>query len=184
MDIIKSKLIASWFVKYFIPILLLIISYATVGQENRYENKKYRYSIAFPKNWTIKEEIKLDLPKTTATNSTFATESSDYGEITVLVIPNVSAGKLKTFMENDIEIAKNSGASFNLIRNQSLILNGNSAIVIEISIIMANNQKARMINYGISKNSNLYFIRCFANEKFYKKSIEIINTACNSFDVK
>lgn len=170
--------------KSFLFTVLLIITYTACGQSNRYENRKYGYSICFPENWIVKEEIRLDLLKTTATNTTDANTTMDYGEITVIVMPNGAQSKLKTYMEHDIEIAKSMGKSCQVIRNQSSTLNKNSAIVVEISIIMANNQKARMINYGIFKNSNLYFIRCFANETFYSKSIDVIKFSCDSFDVK
>jgi hypothetical protein len=169
---------------YFAFSFLAAVCPATsTGQTNEYKNERYDYSIIFPKNWSINKGNAGQNDKIKATNSSNNKNSSDYGEIDVIVFNNVPARMLQTMMEEDINIARSVYKSFQVAKNQATILNKNNAFVVELLIPLTNNQQARILNYGIADKGNLYFIRCFAAESLYKKSGDQIRASCGSFKI-
>lgn len=160
--------------------LALVCPLVSNGQSNRFKNEVYNYSITFPKNWSISDGSG-DSSKIKAANSSSSKRSSDYGEINVIVIKNTPARMLQHMMEEDIKMAKNTSKYFQLIRSQPTILNKANAFVVELVIALSDNQYARILNFGIARKGNLYFIRCFASEALYKKSGDQITASCASF---
>lgn len=135
--------------------------------------------MCFPEKWTVTQREGEDFSKVTASQDN--TDGVGYSEISVVVIPDTAPDKLSRFMNADIEIARNLGSSSEVIGNRTIKLKGREVAEVEISVMLRDNKKMRLLNYGFASRNNLYFIRCLSSESFYKKYGKVFRTAAETF---
>lgn len=160
----------------------LVIFFTLSVQPGWYTNQVDGYSIQFPTGWSVVED-RQHIPAYTGAYSP-KTNPAQYGEIKVIVLPNMPASYLTNAMQNDIKLARSVSEEVKIERNQAITVGGIKGQVVQLTLISPKLGLIRLINYGFAKNNRLYFIHCFGNQAYFQHSANAFQKACSSFRIR
>jgi hypothetical protein len=160
----------------------LVIFFTLLAQTGWYTNPVEGYSIQFPTGWSVVED-RQHIPAYTGAYSP-KTNPAHYGEIKIVVLPNMPASYLTSAMQDDIELARNVSDDVKIERNQAITVGGVKGQVVQLTLTSPKLGLIRLINYGFAKNNRLYFIHCFGNQAYFQQSANQVQKACLTFRIQ
>lgn len=164
-----------------IYLYVLFILFSIPTQEGQYINQVDGYSIRFPKGWTVVDHRKQNPAYTGAYSPN--TTPTDFAEIKVIVLPNVSPAGLTAVMESDIATARNLSNQVKVELNQSIRIGGIKGQLVQLTFNSPKLGLIRVINYGFAKHNRLYLIHCFGNQSYLQASANEVQKACLTFRI-